>query len=371
MELISKKKCFNIDSFKFEYGGSLPVQMGYETFGTLNEKKDNAVLIVHFFSASSHCAGKYSKSDELDGFWDGLIGPGKAIDTDKYFVICSDNLCNVGFNNPAVKTTGPASVNTKTGKPYGLDFPVPTVLDVVNTQKLLLESLGITHVHAIAGPSFGGMTSYQWAIAYPDFMDMIIPVISTPVLPVLGAFAPLQHCIRAAQLDPKWNNGNYYDKTEKPDECLHLCLQMMNVAAFYPYFYEETYKRSVNDTDCYYDITKMASFEKELYDAVAVSLPNVDLNHWLYTCKMCMNFDVTKPYGGDIDKTFRRIKAKVLAIPCVQDSLHPACLVETYIKRMQELGVDAQCYTINSMLGHMGGILETHLFADKIREFIG
>lgn len=122
----------------------------------LSPAKDNAILVVHYFSASSHCAGKYQESDPVPGFWDGLIGPGKAVDTNKYFVVCSDNLCNCGAKNPTVVATGPMTTDPSTGKPYGLRFPVPEVLDVVNTQKLLLESLGITHLESRHGPLLRG-----------------------------------------------------------------------------------------------------------------------------------------------------------------------------------------------------------------------
>lgn len=366
--MIVEKKLFKIPSFKFENGEELPIQMGYETFGRLNEDKSNAILVVHYFSASSHCAGKYSEDDEIPGFWDSIIGPGKAVDTDKYFVICSDNICNCGFYNPNIKTTGPASINPKTGKAYALSFPVPTVLDVVNSQKLLLESLGITHLHAVMGPSFGGMASYQWAVSYPHFMDKIIPVISTPILPVYGGFAPLQHGIRAAMLDPKWAQGNYYEEEEKPYESLHLAVQMMNVAAFYPAFYEKTYTRNSEESPA--DICSMADFEKKLYDVVSLSIKFVDLNHWLYTSKMCMNYDLSRYFDGDVDKMLKAIKAQVLAIPCVQDSLHPACLVKPYIDRLNELGGYGECFVIESEKGHMAGILDTHLFADKIRSFL-
>ena len=166
MSLLAKKTVFELPAFTFQNGRTLPVRLGYETFGTLAPEKDNVILVVHYFSASSHCAGKYQESDPLPGFWDGLIGPGKAVDTDKYFVICADNLCNCGAKNPTVVTTGPMTIDPETGKPYGLRFPIPEVLDVVNTQKALLESLGITHLKAVMGPSFGAMTSWQWAVAY-------------------------------------------------------------------------------------------------------------------------------------------------------------------------------------------------------------
>ncbi len=371
MTLISEKKIFKMDAFTFQNGRTIPVQMGYETFGTLNEAKDNAILVVHYFSASSHCAGKYTESDALSGFWDGLIGPGKAVDTDKYFVICSDNLCNCGAKNPAVITTGPMSIDPDTGKPYALDFPVPQVLDVVNTQKALLDSLRITHLKAVMGPSFGAMSSWQWAVAYPDMMDKIIPVIGTPRHPVYGSFSPLQHGIRVAQLDPKWNGGNYYDQEEQPVESLELAMQMMNVAAFHAGFFERTYRRnSPADTECYNNVLAQTGFEQQLYDTVMASVPYTDLNHWIYTCRMCINYDVARPYGGDMDKALSRIRAKVLAIPCRQDALHPWEFVSWVVDRINYLGGNAQIHILDSDYGHMAGILRTDLFDGKVRDFL-
>lgn len=369
--ILTEKKKFIIDNFTFETGKTIPLEMGYETFGTLSPQKDNAILVVHYFSASSHCAGKYNESDELSGFWDSLIGPGKAVDTDKYFVICSDNICNCGAYHPMVITTGPFSTDPCTGKPYALSFPVPAVLDVVNSQKLLLESLGITHLKAVMGPSFGAMASYQWAVAYPEMMDCIIPVIGSPIHPVYGSFSPLQHGIRAAMLDPKWNNGSYYDNEEMPTESLHLAMQMMNAAAFNFSYYERTYPRERGElSPCYHNICAMTSFEKKLYDTVALGLPFFDLNHWIYTCRMCINYDVTRAFGGDLDKTLKQIKAKILAIPCRQDLLHPWEYVKRFIDRINELGGMAEIYTIESDYGHMAGILQTHLFEDRIKKFL-
>ena len=371
MSLIAEKKVFHIDSFSFQNGRTLPVQMGYETYGTLNADKSNAILVVHYFSASSHCAGKYAEDDAVSGFWDGLIGPGKAVDTDKYFVICSDNLCNCGPKNPTVVTTGPMTLNPSTGKPYALDFPVPEVLDVVNTQKLLLESLGITHLKAVMGPSFGAMCSWQWAVAYPDMMDKIIPVIGTPRHPVYGSFSPLQHGIRVAQLDPLWNNGNYYDQEKQPTESLALAMQMMNVAAFHAGFFERVYPReTMKDQENLESVTGQTTFEKALNAVVMQSVPYTDLNHWIYTCRMCINYDVSRPYGGDLDKALSRIRAKVLAVPCRQDALHPWEFITWVTDRINTLGGNAESYILDSDYGHMAGILRTDLFAEKVREFL-
>ena len=369
--MISVKQSFTIPEFTFQSGQTLPVQLGYETFGTLNEQKDNAILVVHFFSANSHCAGKYDESDTAVGFWDGLIGPGKAVDTNKFFVVCSDNLCYTGANNPKVFTTGPKSIDPSTGKPYGLSFPVPQVLDFVNAQKALLESMGITHLKAVMGPSLGGMTSWQWAVAYPDFMDRIIPVIATPRLPVWGGFSPFQFSIRAAQLDAKWNGGDYYDRPEQPDECRHLVMQMMNVAAHQAGFYERTHRRDTpSDTECLESVLGKPSFEKSLDAVVGLTENFVDLNHWLYTCRICLNHDVSRPYGGDLDTALRRIKARVLAIPCHGDVMFPADMVQWATDRIVWLGGQAETYAIHSDWGHMAGILQTHLFADKVRAFL-
>lgn len=371
MTMLTEKKQFSIEQFTFESGRIIPVQMGYETYGMLNEAKDNAILVVHYFSSNSHCAGKYRETDVLSGFWDGLIGPGKAVDTDKYFVVCSDNLCNCGAKNPAVVTTGPISTDSETGKPYGLRFPVPLVLDVVNTQKALLEHLGIRHLKAVMGPSFGAMTSWQWAVAYPDWMDAIIPVIGTPRLPVWGGFNPLQYAIRVAKIDPKFRGGDYYGQAVPPTETLKLALEMMNVAAFQAGYYERTYRRdSPADTACYTDVLAEAGFETKLDEVVALSLSVVDLNHWLYTCRMCLNFDVSRPYGGDLDAALGRIKARVLAIPSRQDVLHPWSFVREATERINQLGGCAECYPIDSDMGHMAGILQTELFSDRVKTFL-
>lgn len=371
MSLKSVKKAFEIPQFTFTCGRTIPVRLGYETYGTLNEAGDNAILVVHYFSASSHCCGKYNDSDPTPGFWDGLIGPGKAVDTDKYFVVCSDNLCNCGVKNPTVVTTGPMTTDPDTGRPYGLSFPVPEVLDVVNTQKLLLKSLGITHLKAVMGPSFGAMTSWQWAVTYPDMMDAIIPVIGTPRLPVWGGFNPLQYAIKVARIDPKFQGGDYYDKPDQPTDTLRLCLEMMNVAAFQAGYYERTYRRdAANDKGCYMDLLAQAGFEDKLDQVVELSVPFVDLNHWLYTCRMCLNYDVSRSYGGNLDQALARIKAKVLAIPSRLDVLHPWQFVQWVTDRVNWLGGNAECYPIDSDMGHMAGILETFRFDNKVKDFL-
>jgi len=149
------------------------VKVGWESAGTLNADKSNAILITHFFSGTSHAFGKYSAEDKTAGYWDAIIGPGKAIDTNKYFVLSSDTLVNLNVNTPNVVTTGPASINPDTGKPYGMSFPVVGIKDFVRVEKALIDSLGITRLKAVVGASMGGLQAYEWAQSFPDSVERI------------------------------------------------------------------------------------------------------------------------------------------------------------------------------------------------------
>src|SRR3954471_10306792 len=146
-----EKKIFELPSCTTLHGATIQnVRIGWESYGTLNAAKDNVILVTHFFSGTSHAAGRYAPDDPLPGYWDAIIGPGKAIDTDRFFVISSDTLVNMNVKDPTVVTTGPASVDPDTGRPYGMRFPIVTVRDFVNVQKALLESLGIASLYAVA-----------------------------------------------------------------------------------------------------------------------------------------------------------------------------------------------------------------------------
>ena len=157
-DLIVKKQVFELPSFTTQNGRTLKnVKVGWESYGTLNADKSNAILICHFFSANSHAAGKYEPGEKVPGYWDSIIGPGKAIDTDKYFVLSADSLVNLNTGDPNTTTTGPATVDPDTGKPYGMSFPVVGIRDFVDVQKALVESLGITKLRMVGGGSWGSL----------------------------------------------------------------------------------------------------------------------------------------------------------------------------------------------------------------------
>src|SRR5215510_8593789 len=177
-DLMTEKKTFELPSYTTTGGKTIKnVRVGWESYGQLNTDKSNAILITHFFSGTSHAAGKYKPDDKAAGYWDAIIGPGKAIDTNTYYVISADTLVNLNAKDPNVVTTGPASVNPDTGKPYALSFPVVTIRDFVNVQKALLESLGIKQLHAVMGASMGALQAYEWASSYPEMVGKVVPVI--------------------------------------------------------------------------------------------------------------------------------------------------------------------------------------------------
>src|SRR6516164_3701141 len=182
-DVILEKKTFELPSYTTVAGEIIKsVKIGWEAAGTLNADKSNAILVTHYFSGTSHAFGKYAPDDKIAGYWDAIIGPGKAIDTNKYYVLSSDTLVNLNAKQSHVVTTGPASTNPDTGRPYAMSFPVVSIKDFVNVQKALIESLGIRKLKAVIGASMGALQAYEWAASYPDMLERVIPVIGTPGL---------------------------------------------------------------------------------------------------------------------------------------------------------------------------------------------
>jgi homoserine O-acetyltransferase len=229
-ELIVEKQTFALPSYSTVAGETIKsVKVGWEAAGTLNDDKSNAILVTHYFSGTSHAFGKYSPEDKAPGYWDAIIGPGKAIDTNKYFVLSSDTLVNLNVNMPNVVTTGPASINPDTGKPYGMSFPVVSIKDFVRVEKALIDSLGIKKLKAVIGASMGGLQAYEWAQSYPDSVDRIVAVVAYATAePYLIGW--LDMWAQPIRLDPKWNGGDYYGKAP-PIDGLKAALELVTLQA--------------------------------------------------------------------------------------------------------------------------------------------
>ncbi len=196
------------DEMSLECGTRLgPLTLAYETYGALNQEKDNVILIIHALSGDSHVAGYYSEEDTKPGWWDSMVGPGKGIDTDTYFVVCSNIL------GSCLGSTGPSSINPETQRPFGLDFPLVTIGDMVRAQKQLLDFLGIKKILSVIGGSIGGMQVLEWAVRYPEMVISAIPLATTTKHSAL-AIAFNEVARQAIMADPNWNGGNYYSGPE-------------------------------------------------------------------------------------------------------------------------------------------------------------
>lgn len=366
MTMLTKKEVFEYNDFELECGRTIPLRIGYETYGELNEKKDNCILVSHYFTATSHAAGVYTEKDEIPGYWDGLIGPGKAIDTDKYFVVSCDNLCNIQIKDPYVITTGPASIDPNTGKPYGLRFPPVSTRDLAYSQLLLLKSLGIGHVKAVAGPSLGGMVAMQIAVHEPDFADKFIGVVTAPYNYIGPSF---QYAVwDAAKNDPDFNNGDYYGKAEPVYAIETVCKNLM-LTIYSADYLEKMFERDPKDEAPYRDVFAVTCFEKKLSYIAKLMSEKMDMNSWIYASHITMNHDIRHGFK-DLDDAAGRIKAKTLLISNRQDNLENWHSSEKLADAVNRTGGNAKFVILDDELGHMTGMMKTSLFADEIKEFL-
>lgn len=370
LDQIVEKKEFYLKEFTLVSGKKIsPVRIGYETYGTLAPTKDNVILICHFFSGDSHAAGKYSPEDKFPGYWDAIIGPDKILDTNKYFIVSSDTLCNLNTKNPKVITTGPASINPETGKPYGMTFPIVQIRDFVNLQYELLKSLGVKKLKAVIGASMGGIQAIEWAVTYPDFVERIIPVIAAHKLYgwTLGWGKLWTDPIK---LDPKWNNGDYYGK-EEPIDGLTYAFMIITLSARWADWMDKSFDRKWADPNKspYDSMDNLFLAEAALYQAALARAKISDANSVLYLGKANALHDITYGYGS-LEEALKRIKAKVLMIPADTDILLPPYQSQEFVEALQKLGKDARLFEIKTKQGHVGGLLEITKAADMIVKFL-
>lgn len=354
-DLILEKKTFELPTYTTVAGATIKnVKIGWEAAGTLNADKSNGILITHFFTATSHAFGKYAASDAAAGYWNYLIGPGKAIDTDKYYVLSSDTLVNLNVNAPNVVTTGPASINPDTGKPYGMSFPVVSIRDFVNVQTKLVESLGIKKLHAVVGASMGGLQAYEWAANHGDMVDRIVAAIAAPAAdPYLIGW--LDAWGAPIKLDPKWNHGDYYGK-EAPIEGLAAALKLVTLHAQH---FEWATKTQTGVADAAKDPAKAVEnkfkIQATLDTAGAARAKTSDANSFLYLVKANQLADADPG----------KIKIPALVIYTPTDEIFYPPYVEEAAKKM-----NAQTLTISGPNGHLNGVLALAPVAGKITDFL-
>lgn len=370
LDAIVEKKTFALDEFTLVSGKKISnVKIGYETYGTLSPTKDNVILICHFYSGNSHAAGKYAATDKAPGYWDKIIGPGLPFDTNRYFIVSSDTLCNMHPKNPKVITTGPASINPATGKPYGMTFPIVTIRDFVNLQYKLLQSMGVKKLQAVSGASMGGIQSYEWAVAYPDFVDRIIPVIATPKLHgwLLSWLKLWGDPIR---MDPKWNNGDYYGK-EEPKEGMTYSLMVITLSALWSDWADQRFDRKWADPQK----NPAAAFDNAFLAAAALQKRaqgrtfTADANSMLYLNKANSLFDIGQGFNS-YEEALKSIQAKILMIGADTDLLFTLPQLRHHAEMFKKAGKVVSLFELKSQFGHLGGIFDITQASDAISKFL-
>ncbi|GKW53797.1 homoserine O-acetyltransferase [Pseudoalteromonas sp. NCCP-2140] len=366
--MLVEKQHFTTKDFTTVSGVTLEqVDIGWESYGKLNANKDNVILITHYFSGTSHAAGKYKADDALPGYWDAIIGPGKAIDTNKYYVISSDTLVNANWHDENVITTGPASTNPKTGKPYGLDFPVVTITDFVNVQKRLLDSLGITKLHAVMGASMGSFQALEWATRYPDKVERLIHVIGAATMDA-WTVAALEKWALPIRLDKNWQQGNYYGKQRPLDG---LAATMLNITqdAMHPIIYNASFPDfNVLDEGALKDIRTLPKLNQVLAQRAMARAKTQDANHVLYLVRASQLF--TAGMQSDLTTALKNVSAKTLLLPATNDLLLRPENMRTVFDTMKAAGKDVEISEIEGGWGHLDGIFSITPKAQLISEFL-
>lgn len=359
-----KKQSFHIPLFQTAGGKELKdVRLGYETYGKLNPARDNTVLIAHYYSGTSHCAGRYSETDLLPGYWDSIIGPGRAIDTNRFFVISADILCNVNVGDANVITTGPASINPETGKPYGMSFPIMTIGDFVKSQKMLLDSLGIQRLHAVAGPSLGSIQALEWAASYPEMVPRVIAAIPAGLAAEPYLLGLLDTWKSAITSDPNWNGGDYYGR-KPPEDGLTLALKIVTISALHYDWADRTFGRRPHETakDPADAFMNKFAIEEGLELLARDRAKVADANSFLYVAKAVQLFSLR---GRE-----NRIRAKVLMIPARSDILLFPAYAERGEQELRAAGVNVESFMLEGGGGHLDGLEIIDQASAAIRRFL-
>ena len=336
-----------------------PITVAYETYGKLNDQRSNAILILHALSGDAHAAG-FHKGDEKPGWWDDMIGPGKAFDTDKYFIICSNVL------GGCRGTTGPSSINPKTGKKYGLDFPVISISDMVKVQKHLIDHLGIDQLLSVAGGSMGGMQSLEWIASYPEKLKSAIVIASaTKHSPQQIAFNEVGR--QAIMADPHWKDGNYYGG-HHPAKGLSVARMIGHITFMSETSMAEKFGRRHGRNGKSHKFSNGFAVEEYLHNRGDNFVKRFDANSYLYITKAIDTFDVSQ--GKNLYEVFKGIKAKVLVLAFKSDWLYPASQSREIVRACKLAGADTTYCEIYSTYGRDAFLLEVEEETHLVKHFL-
>ncbi|MBP3790942.1 MAG: homoserine O-acetyltransferase [Methanobrevibacter sp.] len=325
------------------------VTVAYETYGELNKEKTNAILICHALTGDAHAAG-WHEGDKKPGWWEIVIGPGKALDTEKYFIICSNVL------GGCKGTTGPSSINPKTGKEYGLDFPVITIGDMVKVQKKLIDSFGVNQLAAVIGGSMGGMQVLDWIVRYPKMMKKAVPIATTAMSsPQQIAFNEVGR--QAIFSDPNWNNGNYYETGKVPENGLSLARMIAHITYLSDESMDIKFGRDLQDKDeISYDFSIDFQVESYLKHQGETFVKRFDANSYLFITKAVDLFDLS--INDSLINGFKNIEAKIEVISVDSDWLYPTEQSTEIVTALNANDLEVSFSEIKSNYGHDAFLLE-------------
>ena len=361
-----------------------PVRVAYETYGSLSPQRDNVILVCHALSGDAHAAGFAQTpgaastrdgfaADDRDGaagkalgWWDGMIGPGKAFDTSRYFVVATNLL------GGCRGTTGPSSPDPATGAPYGTDFPVITVADMVRTERAFLDVLGIERLAAVAGGSLGGMQAFEWAILYPDQVDAVVAIASTHALHPQGmAWNAIAR--EAIMRDPDWQGGHYYGTGRAPEAGLGVARMVGHVTYLSGEALDTKFGRRLQDSDdLRYTLTE-PEFQVESYLRHQASsfVRRFDANTYLYTSRALTYFDLARQHGhGSLTQALKGVAARTLLIAFSSDWLYPPSGSEEIAGALRSLDKPVEFAVIDAPYGHDCFLLEEARQTPIIQRFL-
>jgi homoserine O-acetyltransferase len=334
-------KSFTADNFRLQSGAVMPsVTIAYRTLGVLAPKRDNVVLVTHGYTSGPQMIDPGGSSGE--GSWHELVGPGKPVDTNRYFAICPNML------GSSYGSTNAASIDPATGKPYGLRFPDITVSDIVATQRALLAHLGIDKLVAIVGPSYGGIQAFQWAVNYPGMMRGIAAVVTSPQMAPGRAEGNVERLLATLSKDPNWNGGDYYDR----GGVLESLIQIRS-ATLKSYGIETRLRDTMSDP---------AEIEAAIRNEATPWAREFDANSMIILAKALRGFDVTPQLG--------KIKAKVLYVLSRTDKLFPPEIAPGVMQALGDAGVDADYFLLDSDYGHTASGREASKWGPRLRQFM-
>jgi homoserine O-acetyltransferase len=336
----------------------------FETYGTLDAARSNAVLVCHALNASHHVAGTHAGKDKSEGWWDNLIGPGKPLDTSRFFVIC--------VNNPGscFGSTGPMHTNPATGQPYGADFPVVTVEDWVNAQALLLDRLGIQRLAAVVGGSLGGMQALSWTLQYPDRVEHALVIASAPNLSAQNiAFNEVAR--RAIITDPDFHGGHFYAHGVLPKRGLRVARMIGHITYLSDDSMEEKFGRQMRSAELAYS-TQEIEFQIESYlryqgDKFSEYF---DANTYLLITRALDYFDPARPYGGDLSAALARAQAKFLVVSFTTDWRFSPLRSREIVKALVDNRIDVSYAEIDAPHGHDAFLLDDPRYHGVVRAYL-